>query len=602
MIVAALLPLFVAHLPGEPSGQFLGPLLVPAPALAEHVPSAPDADDPLHGMAPADTFAWIQTTAHVPLAEQGLDHPWLAKALESPLVKAEFTKRGVDPVAALEAATAALDVSPFDLVSGLASRGIAVGLVPGIGSEPRPFAILRGSDADAFEDALDPLIDALSGFNAIREIAAEQGKALGDRLQAAWKVGDGAAYAAAFDDQTIIIATNLGDLAACARRSNRAKGLAAGRAGMDSVGDTFGWLDLDIIELGGELGDLRAMPSDPGTHFVLGPVLTYFGSASSLAFDVDLTADAISARIRADGIRAGKGAASFPGEGRIAPRCPKPAASEVGRMHLYRDMETLLDLRTDLFVPQTLPGLAEGIAGTALILGGPDAVEEVIDAIDPHWLFLSDLVEFDAAAAPDVQLPSATGVFHLENAEVNGIRLVQAFQSLISLQNVERAMQGQPGFLLSLRAVGEHTMTLAALPAPRPGDSVDITYNFAPACAAVGDFFVIGTHHGPVASAVDRISKGQLQAAPTDTLDRASVSAQALTDLVASNRDILQMKAMFEEGKTKVQAVQEIDTLLVLLRTIHSLEFETVDPGPVPASLKADAPALEARITIRLLP
>lgn len=593
MIVPALLAFAVP----QPLGQLPGPTSTPGEQASSGTPGRGQ----LHAFAPANTFAWLQTTAHAPVAKKGLGHPWLARALGSPIVRAEFTRRGVDPLAALDAATAALGASPFDILSGLASDGIAVGLIPGIGGEPRPFAILRGSDPDAFEDALDPLVDVLSGLDAIRKIATGPSQALGDQLSAAWNVGGGAAYAAAFADQTIIITTNLVDLAACAKQSDQAKGLGAGLAGLEPVGDTFAWVDLDTIEMGGELGDLRAMPSDPGAHFVLGPVLTYFGSASSLALDLELSGDAISARICAGGIRVGRGAASFPGEDRSAPRCPKPAESEVGRAHLYRDIETLLDLRTDLFAARKLPGIAEGIAGIALILGGPDAVEEVIDAIDPHWLFLSDTVEFDSAAKPDVELPSATGVFHLENATVNGTRLVQAFQSLISLQNVERAMQGRPGFLLSLRAVGEHTMTLAALPAPRPGDGVDLAYNFAPACAAVGDFFVIGTHHGPVASAVERISNGQLQAAPNG-LDRASISGRTLMNLVASNRDILQMKAIFEDGKTKDQAVQEIDILLALLGAIESFEFATVDPGPLPASPKEDAPPLEASVILRLLP
>ncbi len=584
MIFATLLPLCLAY-----------PL-----ALGEWQRPEGGGDAPLHAFAPAGTFAWIETTAHAPLVAQGLEHPWMKKVLDSPLVKAEFSKRGVDPYAAIEAAKAALGASPFDILSGLTSDGIAIGLVPGFGKEPRPFAIMRGSDADAFEDALDPLVDALSGFDAIRKIAIEKGKALGDHVEGAWNIGGGAAFAAAFDDQTIIITTNLADLTSCAKRATKAEGLAASRAGFKSMGDTFAWLDLDTIEKGGELRDLRAMTTNAGAHFALGPVLTHFGSASTLGFDIDFNGDAITSRMRAEGTRAGKGAASFPGQGRKAPRCPKPAASEVGRIHLYRDIETLLDLRTDLFEAQALPGIAEGIAGVALILGGPDATEEVIDAIDPHWLVLFDDVEFDPAAAPDVPIPSATGVFHLANPEVNGMRLVQAFQSLISLQNVQRAMQGRSGFLLSLRPVNSHTMTVASLPAPGGDGGVDVGYNLAPACAAVGDHFVIGTHHASVASAVERISSGQLERTPDDTLDQASISSKALANLVASNRDILQMNAMLKEGKAKSQATMEIDVLLALLGGIESFDFETADPGALGGTDGQGSAPLEARLTVRL--
>lgn len=549
-------------------------------------------------LAPPGTIAWIEMDAHVPLLEQGLEHPLIAAVLEAPLMQEELSARRLEPRQALDIAEAVVGRYPLDLLAALSDGGLGVGLVPPRRgqTEPGAFAVLAGKDPERFDTALGELLDVAERFSAAAPVKAGSYGALGEHVEEVWRTTDGELWLAALGKGRAVLAPDLVTLTRCAVGGRAPEGLTEALAELEGGGPGMrAWVDLALLDEAGELEDLRAMTSDPGAHFVLGPVLTHFGASEQLAMHATFDADAVQVRLRGLGGQAGAGRTTFPeANGEDAPLLA-PGPNEVGRVVMHRDVDTLLAKRIELFRPRSLPALAEGLANLALIGGGPDAVDEVVDALGPRILVIAESLEYDDNARPDIPLPGTAFILELEGEDpgLAGARLTQAFQSLISLQNVERSMQGKLGFLLGLERVGDVTLTTAKLPAPRPGDGVDLGYNLAPACAAVGRHFVVGTHHAVVRSAIERLGSGRRTEAPESAIDFARIDGSFLRSLVEDNRDVIEMKAVLERGRTRTHASREVDTLLEALRWIDGATLATsaaLDP----------ALALDAVLTLQL--
>ena len=360
--------------------------------------------DDLFLLAPSTTIAWVQTDAHTPVLEQGLDHPLAKEIIEHPLVRAEYERSGFDPEAALHFAEAFLGTPPLELAHSLTAGGIGLGLLSIPGAKPRPFAVLRGTGASAVEDALETIYDVLDRFGAVEELGADALAKLGDRVSNGWRAtGHGQAFAARLDGAegaNVVLATTFDDLATCIQSKAPPAPLAS-----PGACDAFGWVDVAAFDAMGQTRDLRNMVTDPGAHFALGPVLTHFGAATSIAFTAAFTADEIEMRAIASGANIGAGKATFPDKEQKSRPLLAPSESESARAVLWRDLATLMSDRTDLFDPKTLPGLAEGLGNLALLTDGPDGADELLEGIDPRILIVAEEVEFDEAGRTRPQVP-----------------------------------------------------------------------------------------------------------------------------------------------------------------------------------------------------
>lgn len=559
---------------------------------------APAPDTELSDLAPSSTIAWAETREHAALLERGLEHPLVAAILATPAVRERGGQRAEGAIAAAEAF---LGTSPLGLVLDLTEGGVGVGLIGTRDGEPRPFLVTRGpEDEDRFEDALDLVTSALTGFGALESIAADEAERLG--VEAAWRAPDSGGYLCRLDGRTLLAVTGGPDLAAClsARRARASGPGGSPFPGAGSAsGGSFLWANLDLMDAEGALADLRAMEADPGAHFVLGPALTHIGRASIISVSGRIGG---AEGVTLDLVATGPGlsdahAATLPPPRDRTPRVAlEPSDADVARLDSYRAIDALLDRRVDLFDAKALPGIAEGIGNLALLVDGPDGVDALLGALRPELTLLAVDVDFEGLPRPDITLPAACLVGRLDGADANGVRLQQAFQRLVTLGGVQRAMEGEPGFLLGLEALEGVTLTKAELPAPPEGEPIDLIHNLAPGCCVVGDVFVIGTHHRAVADIAARLAPGRDRAAPRDEVDALSLRGDVLSALVAENRALLVNSAVLREGKPRRLAEADVDTVLEITRSIERLRARTE------ARSNADGRRLEIEVTIDLAP
>lgn len=563
------------------------------PPLATQRPTATSApvEAGLRGHTPDTTVAWFESTALEPLLREGFAHPLIAGLLAQPLIAQDLEAKGIDPVEGAEAVETLLGQSPFELVHALGSGGIGVGFLDMTPGKEAPFLMLRGLDLDVMEEALDELEVVLSGLGAIESMETSL---LGRTVERAWRSAQLPLVAAWTADGTLVVAKDAKDVRTCCSASGGSASIAAAFRGMrTSSKGTLGWLDLDALEEQVGLKDLRAMASDPGVHFVLGPAITYLGRASSLAMELVVSNRALQLRLHGMGVDAGQGAGSFPERSR-RPAESRDRAEIIAHGFLHRDLDFLLKHRVDLFPPRAQPGIAEGLANFALLVGGPDALDELTASLHPTLQLEASQIQFAEDALPDVALPSMSIHVGLEHPEINGARLISAFQSAVSLTNVQRAMNGEEGLALGLDSVDGITLTKATWRTPPAGASVDVSHNLEPACALVADRFLIGTHRGPVTALVRRFAAQEAlketlketqegawpggarpPSGPWIPIDHLLVEARPLSDLLEEQRDLIVMNAVLEAGKTQERAEAEADTLLKLTRRVTRIDYRS---------------------------
>lgn len=570
--------------------------LLAGPALGAQ-PQGTDGLAILRENALPSTLVWLESSALEPVMRQGFAHPLVKQLLQEPLVAAALKDGDLDLVARADALQALLGRSPFAFAHALSSGGFAAGFTDVTPGSEAPFLLLRGEDLDEMEDSIDELESLLRGFQLLSPVSALKPRLPSKSVRRSWHIArrgseDQAAYAAWTRDGTLVITTEWDHLVEWCKGPGEPSPIAAARDALPSPNSVFAWFDLDGIERQAGLNELRAMAADPGAHFVLGPAIAYAGLAKTLSASLVLNEDLISMGLRADGVELEKGAALFPAE---SPRPLRVRADSLGDAQLHRDFGTLISQRTKLFPPRAQPAFAEGLSNFALLVGGPDALDDLLEAIQPTLQLQALDVEFPANAAPDVPLPGLNVVATLNEPELNGGRLNSAFQAAISLTNLEAAMQGREALRLGLEMVAGVTLTTAKLAPPAPGSSVDLRFNFSPGCALVEDEFVFGTRHegvtqfiGQGAASLESLTPSVPK--PWISVDHLSVSGEALATLATDQRDLLVMRAVLEDGKPQARAEAEADILLRLLHQLDRIQFGSSwrSTGASERSLRAD--------------
>ncbi len=164
---------------------------------------------------------------------------------------------------------------------------------------------------------------------------------------------------------------------------------------------------------------------------------------------------------------------------------------------------------------------------------------------------------------------------------------MSVFQTTIGIINLEASQQRRAALRLDLALVDGVTVTRARFPQPRAVDAtgapvpVDLRYNLAPACALVGEHFVLGTHHGLVTEVARELATVTPAAAPSadaTTTDNIVLRGAALAALVRANRETLTLNALLEEGKPRARAEAELDAFAALLASCERTELNAEAP------------------------
>jgi hypothetical protein len=298
--------------------------------------------------------------------------------------------------------------------------------------------------------------------------------------------------------------------------------------------------------------------------------------------------------LEAYGVDAGPGSASFPSTPPPAQRT-QLGARDVLDAVVHRDMATLTALRAELFPPPTQPAFAKTSADLAPLLGGLDLYEDILPHTSPWLRFVARAVEFEPGVAPSIALPAVCVVARITDETV-AQGLVSAFQTTIGLVNLQASKQRRPALRLDLALIDGVTMTRARYPRPRTVDAagapmpVDVRYNLAPACALVGEHFVLGTHHALVTE-IARELAGQAEAPRVDPegghdTDHIVLRGAPLAASLRANRETLTLGAMLNDGQTRARAEAELEAVAALLAACDRIELSAGAPAAQRLSLE----------------
>lgn len=570
-------------------------LLLPAALRFSTLPGAPNApatigaplapDRALASIFPERTLMLVEAPGLAPLLERGLDDPFVARVLAGEVDQLLRARTGSSAKELLARADAAAGQPLLPALAALASRGAAFGL--GFAGDHVTWTLaLHGDDPAEVRALLDAAFKRLAQRFGVAGAFDEPHLRLAGAD--AWRVGDelvvavqGSLLALGNDEATLTdvlkLAADPGAAGLTARKSYGEAQLPGKAAPLLSA-----FVDLERLELlaslGGDTGmaELRAWPRMPAVQLLFGPAVAALGTARALGVRLDLSGERLDLAVAAAGV-APPGPLETDGAHPLPP-APRPHAGDVSRALVYRDLAGAFAHRAELFPPDAIAAFGKAEGDLALFFGGADLVKDVLAHISPWMRVVVRRAEFEAGSAPENPLPAAALVVALDDPETLGPRLTSAFQTLISILNVERAQQGHTAFLLGLESIGKCTLTTARLPRPGPEDGVDISYNLAPACAWVGGAFIVSTHFD-LARELAAELQGEAASSSEAKVEGLHLAGPAAARFVLENEETLALRNSLEKGQTLEAARADIDTLRALLTALGDVEVEVRRPS-----------------------
>lgn len=561
--------------------------------LPAHAPASDLQDRPLAGLVPDRTIFFAEAPGLGELADQGLGHPFVRGVLDAGLGEV-LAEQGSSPEELLGAADAALGMPLLATVADATSDGAAVAL--GLGPGGVTFtALLRARSAedmggvlDATFARLEEVYDAGGAFAEPHDVIASASVwHLDEELHVA-HLGSLAVVSNSerWLRQSLELASGERDDArSLLARDDVARLSAAGAPPL-----AWAWLDAEKIEFlqrefgngdDGGLPKVRALMETPAVHFLLGSSVAALAGASSYTLELDLDDTSLAFTLGGTGV--GEFPELRPHAGGPAPPALAPHPEDVARAFVYRDSAGVFRQRVDLFPADTLPRFSKASSDLALFFGGKDLGEEVLPALAPWSRWIVRHPRFDAQATPEIPLPAAAVLLKLTEPD-RGPELVSAFQTMISVVNLDRAQEGSSPMLMELEPVAGVTLTKAHHPAPAPGEGVDMSYNLVPACALFGDVLVLGTHDSLVRDIVLELSAAQPDTGTSSPPgsprgEHLWIDGAMTARILRENFEALVAQNILEEGNTPEEARGEIGALVQIVEAIDALDLTVIDPG-----------------------
>jgi hypothetical protein len=569
-------------------------LLVPI-----HVPTTP-AD--LARLMPSECVAYIETPALGRFLARRADEPVCQALAASPLARVIEEKLDDELRTNLERLERVLGGSVADGIAGLIQGGAAVGFVRGV-RQPGFVACLAACDAETASSSLDRAFDEIAAVSGMaRASFAPHDEEDGARV---WYFGP---IALAQRSELILFASSPGLMRdALERASGDDDESLAGdekfarvHARTPSNDLAWGWADLEALRQvrddhaphGGPLTALEELARAPEAHLILGERFARIGGAEQALFSVRIQASQLALELEGVGIDE---LAPFPeARGAIVPLARTRDDTCLDAL-VYRDLGAFTAGASASFASENAASIARGFDELSVLFGGIDVGGELLPKIKPWMRLVSRPARFDGNA-PQIELPAAAWVLELEDAERTGPLLMSAFQTTLAIFNADRAQNQLAPFMLALEREGDVEISAGRPLAPRAGEALDVSYNLAPACARVGNYFVLGTH----ASLVHELVR-ELPGAPSGARaasERVVLSAPALRPYLDKNRAALVAHHQLEEGGDTAEAEVAISTLIEAVRALSRLGIDVSTPSAGRLSLRATlelAPAGERR-------
>ncbi len=499
-----------------------------------------------------------------PLAEALKGHEGLKQALATPqLAQALFAE------AFVKGATGHDFLALFRAIAGREIAGAAYG-------SPQRLLVMARVDPKAAEQIL-----------AGAEILARQQRTVVTPADATapalWQLGP--AFVC-LDGEVLVASTD--QLLATAVRGRTAEGLAgeerlkeARRAA--GGGDVFAFVDLTVHAPGRK----NEKAKDVGEALVAG-MTTYLG------------AEAPWVAMRADLVRAGGGI-------RFAARAIVPVPADVpaalteayaGTLDPFpfalppdtlvlsrtrRSLPALWSHRDDLVTEREIPKLVEFETNFGNLTGGMDFVEQFLPSIGDEMAFLATQRTWpDGKPAPAIRLPQMAFLFPVRATEELALKLESAFHTGIGIVNATQGMSGQ-SFRPPFSETYKDVPIVQTRYMPASAGEIDankglpIRFNFEPAAAIVGDYYVLATAPGIVKQLVDGRG-GSTPAGANVNSGFWLMPGETLRSL-AENREALVADTMLKKGDDRATAEKKIDFVLDVGRYVRSFSITAEESG-----------------------
>lgn len=564
-------------------------------------PIAPDRD--IATLVPERSLFYVEGCGLAPVLDQGLEHPFVRTLLDGEIGQVLLAEADQQPEDLIAFADLMLERPVLPALARLSSRGVAVAGTADLGGA-KFVMILLGSDAELLEEMLQRSFSLVEQQHGIPGALAEPQRVI--RGADFWALGD--EFCVARRDELLVAGNDEGmlrdvlDLAADPDAQGMLalpsfKSLAAERANQPTL---WAWADLDRAEKLNPKGlaDVRAMNGNPGVQSLLGPGISALGSSGTLS--AWLTIDEADLKLGARGHGVDMTDVLAPSTDRFGPPAPLDFDDEVAQAILYRDYGAIVRHRIELFPPETLPKFAETVSNFALFFGGKDIGEDVLPGVSPWIQVVSRPLSYDAGRTPEIPLPGMALVAQLQDAKTRGPEVEAAFQSVISIINIDQAQKSGTMMQLRMQMEGDVMITSGRYLDPGPEDGVDMRYNLEPACAVVGDELVLGTHTDLVRAVVRQRSQSQAgDAAERRASESLRLTGAPLAKAVRDNFEVLVMNKVLEDGVDRKEAENEIGGLQLLLSTIEraelSVDYPAQDSVRFEAAFRVTAPKGDVR-------
>ena len=539
-----------------------------------------------------NSFVFVEGPELAKLFESGLNHPFIARLIESDFGRALLAEAPLTPEAALSLAANWSGRPVLPTLSILSSRGVALSISTHE-STPVWTLALRGDEPGLLRDTLMSVLERVAEEHGFPPEQWRTAHATSHGVEQ-WFLGEelclglrGGLLLASNDRKALTRVLERGCDPAQRGLAGR-DAFALARAARDEGSLAWAWLDVrafgDARAGAGE--KLRELSSNPGVHFLLGPAVAGMGSAGRATLDLRLQDKRLALSATGFGLTGPAMKVLFPEQAAEATAFQCEAGVSA---RLYRDLAGLFSQRTELFPPDVLPKFSEGISNLAFLFGGENVSDEILPALSPWLDVIVATPIFRSGSAPEVPLPAAALSVQVRDPEVFGPRLLTAFQSLIGFLNIDRAQKARPPMLLDIELASGVKISSARFASPGDGEGVDLRYNLEPACAMVAGRFVIGTHVSLVRSLCAELEGGgaESQAIPGEALELfGPLVERALRD----NTEALVMNAVLNDGKSMQEARAEVEGLQLLAGLVRRLEYasERVGSAGLRLSLAVD--------------
>ncbi len=547
---------------------------------------------------PEDTILFLEGPALAPLLQAGSNSDLLRALGANSSVRALLDQADPSLEELIEKGSTILDTPLLPRLGSVLAGGLAIGMSPGE-TKLNWTLVAHSDDADQLEESLGRVLRFVGeqagfprAFNQPHDTVAGAD---------VWYIGEefGVAQSGTF----LVASTSqdhlrhaLASVAPVADQVAQANGESI-EAALRLTIRADEWLKVDEgsegIKGARQLEELRASAAKPAVQFLLGPSLAMITRSDEFRIELFVDGEDLRLELQGEGIDAGPFAALLPKHAKSFAE-PPPALQMFGQganLLVYRDIDALFEHRADLFPANDLPEFAKSISNLSPFLGGMDLTEEVFPGLSPWMRLVVDPVEFDPSAHPAQPLPAACLLVQVEDPERLGNSLVAAFQSAVSLINLERAQQMKPPLLLGIELVDGIEMSKAHYLLSDPKGGVDMEYNLAPACALVDSTFVLGTHKHLVERVVrDLASQTSRSVEVMPTAENLRLSGALVVDALVENLHALVMSKVLDEGVSKSEAKGELEVVIGLIELMKTLELqvECTDPQSVRVELRLD--------------